>query len=273
MSNLLAAQRKSGAGAETATFRKARRLGRILLERAVSGWKPALLLVMIFLPWLWAGPAICAEAEQAQPSENQKKSQLQVREIRFEGNKTISSSEIKKILTTKEMKFRWFFKAPFDEKVFTEDLERIKKFYLAKGFYHMELLSHEIEPLVGNNIRIVIRLDEGPPMMVSELNLRIDGPSPDRWREEIVKILPIKAGSRFTTPGYRDIEKAARRAYCRSGIPQGKSGYAGSARQGIEPRHRFGRDSGRTCLHFRGRACRRQRIRFRQSDTTGDHLS
>ena len=223
MSNFSAAQVWSGARAEArdkSTFRKVSRLKHLLLKRAVSRWKPALLFVMIFLPLLWAGPAISAEAEQTQAPENPKKPQLQVREIRFEGNKSIASSEIKKILTTKEMKFRWFFKAPLDEKVFSEDLERIQTFYLSQGFYHMELVSHEIEPLVGSNVRIVIRLEEGPPMMVSELNLKIDGPSPESWREGIVKVLPIKAGKRFTTPGYKDIEKTSRRYLAERGYPK-----------------------------------------------------
>jgi outer membrane protein insertion porin family/translocation and assembly module TamA len=179
-----------------------------------------LLFLVVFLSLLWADIATRAETEQSQAPENPKKSQLQVREIRFEGNKTVSSSDIKKILTTKEMKFRWFFKAPFDETVFSKDLERIQKFYLSQGFYHMQLLSHEIEPLVGNNVRIVIRLDEGPPMMVSDLDLKIDGPSPDRWREEILKVLPIKTQKRFTTPGYKDIEKTARRYLAERGYPK-----------------------------------------------------
>lgn len=145
-----------------------------------------------------------------------------MREIRFEGNKTIPSSQLKKFLSTKERKFRWFFKAPLDEKAFSEDLERIPQFYLSQGFYHMQLISHEIETLVGNNVRIIIRLDEGPPMMVSDLNLKIDGPSAEKWREEIVKILPIKAEKRFTTPGYKDIEKVARIFLAARGYPKAK---------------------------------------------------
>lgn len=178
------------------------------------------MLIFLTPAWLWA--ASSPEAEQPQPSNKTRKPTLQVRQITFEGNRIISSSEIKKIMTTKEMKFRWFFKAPLDEQVFSEDLDRIKKFYLSQGFYHMQLLSHEIVPLVGNNVKIVIRLEEGPPVMVSEVNLNIDGPSPDKWRAEILKILPIQAGRRFTTPGYKDIEKASRRYLAERGYPKAK---------------------------------------------------
>ncbi|HYA41675.1 MAG TPA: BamA/TamA family outer membrane protein [Syntrophobacteraceae bacterium] len=180
------------------------------------------MFLLILLPHLWAGCSGAAEGEQSQAPENKQKPQLQVREIRFEGNKFVSSSELKKILSTKERKFRWFFKSPLDQKVFSEDLERIPQYYLSQGFYHMRLISHEIEPLVGNNVRIIIRLEEGPPMMVSELDLKIDGPSPERWREEIVRILPVRAGKRFTNPGYRDIEKIVRAWLARRGYPKAK---------------------------------------------------
>jgi len=182
----------------------------------------ARVFVFILLPLLWAGCGLADEVEQSQTPENNRKPQLQVRSIQFEGNKTIPSSDLKKILSTKEMKFRWFFKAPFDEAVFSKDLERIQQFYVSQGFYHMRLISHEIQPLVGNNVRILIRLEEGPPMMVSGLDLKIDGPSPEKWRTEIVKILPIQAGKRFTTPGYKDIEKAAKRYLAERGYPKAK---------------------------------------------------
>ncbi|MGA2405054.1 MAG: BamA/TamA family outer membrane protein [Syntrophobacteraceae bacterium] len=183
---------------------------------------PARVFLLVLLSLLWAGSVLAAEVEQSQAPENKRKPQLQVRSIRFEGNKTIAASELKKILSTKEMKFRWFFKAPLNETVLSEDLERIQQFYVSQGFYHMQLISHEIEPLVGNNVRVVFRLEEGSPMMVSELNLKIDGPSPEQWRKDIVKILPIQAGKRFTTPGYKDIEKVAKRYLAERGYPKAK---------------------------------------------------
>jgi outer membrane protein assembly complex protein YaeT len=183
---------------------------------------PARAFLLILLLLLWAGCTLAAEGDQSQAPENKQKPQLQVREIRFEGNTIIPTSELKKILSTKERRFRWFFKALLDEKAFSEDLARIPQYYLSQGFYHMRLISHEIEPLVGNNVRIIIRLEEGPPMMVSELNLKIDGPSPEKWSKEIIKILPIKAEKRFTSPGYKDIEKVSRIFLAERGYPKAK---------------------------------------------------
>lgn len=195
---------------------------RIQPGRVLDYKVPASLFLLIFIPLLWAGCVFAAKGNQPQASEKKGKSQLQVLKISFKGNKIIPTSTLKKILSTKEKKFRWFFKAPFDKKVFAEDLRRIPKFYMSQGFYHMRLLSHKVERLGGNNVKIVIRLMEGPPMKVSELDLRIDGPHPEKWRKEIIKIIPIKVGKRFTTPRYKDIEKAAGQFLAARGYPKAK---------------------------------------------------
>ena len=163
----------------------------------------------MFIPLLWAGCVFAADSKKSQLAEGRGKPKLQVLQICFDGNKSISSSALQKILETKEKKFRWFFKAPFDERVFSEDLKRIPEFYLSQGFYHMRLLSHKIQRLSGNDVKIVISLEEGPPMMIAKLDLRIDGPCPRKWRKELLQIFPVKTGKRFTTPGYKDIEKFA----------------------------------------------------------------
>jgi outer membrane protein assembly complex protein YaeT len=178
-------------------------------------------LILLLVPLLWCGCVFAAESEPPQVHGGKTKS-LQVLKISFRGNKTIASSALKKILSTKEKKFRWFFKAPFDPKVFSEDLKRIPEFYVSQGFYHMRLLSHEVEREGGNNVKIVIRLREGPPMLVGGLVLKIDGPCPGKWRTELLKIIPIKVGKRFTTPDYKDIEKFAGMFLAARGYPKAK---------------------------------------------------
>lgn len=164
-------------------------------------------MLLALLSLLWGGCVFAAKRSQPFVSGGKPEPKLQVLQISFRGNKLISSETLKKILTTKEKKFRWFFRAPFDESVFAEDIKRIPEFYLSQGFYHMRLLSHKILRVGGDNVKIVITLREGPPVIVAKLALSIDGPSPRKWRQELLKISPIKVAKRFTTPGYKDIEK------------------------------------------------------------------
>lgn len=208
---------RTGAFGQGGTFFCFRWAGRVLSPRLSIR-----LFLFAILVLIWTVCSFASEGEQVQPPRTDKKNQLQVTSIRFEGNKSISSGDLKKILTTKEKRFRWFSKAPFEEEAFKEDLQRIEKFYISQGFYHMELVSHKIEHLVGNNVRIVIRVEEGPPMQVTELDLKIDGPSPGNWKKEILKAIPLKTGERFTTPGYKDIEKLAMKFLSDQGHPKAK---------------------------------------------------
>ena len=79
--------------------------------------------------------------------------------------------------------------------------------YLSQGFYHMRVISHEIEPLVGNNVRMVIRLEEGPPMMVSELDLKIDGPSAENGARRSLKFFPLRLEKDLPHPNIRTSKK------------------------------------------------------------------
>lgn len=179
-------------------------------------------LFFLFVPMLWAGSAFAAKSNGLRPSAGAPQLRLQVLQITFRGNKSIASSTLKQIMSTKEKKFRWFFKAPFHEKVFAEDLKRIPEFYKSQGFYHMRLLSDAVLRVGGENVKIIIRLHEGPPVTVSRINLSIDGPCPEKWRKGLLRIIPLKVGKRFTTPGYRDIEKFAGIFLAARGYPKAK---------------------------------------------------
>jgi hypothetical protein len=63
---------------------------------------PARIFVLILLPLLWAGCLFAAKDGQSQACKNKQKPQLQVRQICFEGNKIISSSELEKSSAQRE---------------------------------------------------------------------------------------------------------------------------------------------------------------------------
>ena len=149
-------------------------------------------------------PMALATQEQTAPT-----ALPEVRFIKFKGAQTLSSSDLKNILKTKEKFLGLFTKAPLDEAVLAEDLERIKTYYQSQGFYHTQIQSYEAIPLLGREVLLEIQLDEGPPMVVSTLTLEVDEKSSGPWHQELLKLMPLHPGDRFSTPGYRDLEKAA----------------------------------------------------------------
>jgi len=182
-----------------------------LILRALIKFGLAVLLSVVWAPFVRCAQP---EASSAHPA--------QVRFIHIKGAHAFSAGEIKKILTTKEKWFRWLTSAPLDEKAFEEDLERIEKYYVSQGFYHARVVSHRIVHIIGNEVRIEIQIEEGPPMMVSEVNLSIGGDGSDRLREKLRKSLPLHPGDRFTTSAYQDIEKVLLAYFGDRGYPKAR---------------------------------------------------
>jgi outer membrane protein assembly complex protein YaeT len=149
-------------------------------------------------------PYACGAESNAPPPEERTR---QVKSIKFEGVHAFPVGELKKILTTKEKRFRWFTKAPLDDAQLNEDLERIEKFYRSRGFYHAKVVSHKVIPLGSDNVEVRIQIEEGPPMMVSSVSLRVEGESTGSWHDELLGLLPLKPGERFAIPTYQDVEK------------------------------------------------------------------
>lgn len=172
------------------------------------------LALAAFLLVVWAPCARGAESPESS------RETLQVRYIEFHGIHALQAGELKKVMETKEKRFRWFSKAPLKEADLNEDLDRIEKYYRSRGFYHVRLVSHKIVPLTGDNVKIEIEIEEGPPMVVSSVSLLVDGETEGSWHGELMGLLPLKPGERFEIPVYQDIEKVVLRHLGDWGYPK-----------------------------------------------------
>jgi outer membrane protein assembly complex protein YaeT len=146
----------------------------------------------------------------------------QVLLIHFEGVKHLSVKEIKKRFNTKEKRFHWFTKAALDDKVLAEDLKRLEQYYKSQGFYHMRVVSHKISPVIGNKMRLDIVVEEGPPLMVHAVHLKVNDQLEGPWHNQLNTLMPLKPGHRFTSEGYRDCEKMVLRFFGDWGYPKAK---------------------------------------------------
>lgn len=166
---------------------------------------------------------LAAPLSHAIPDPSPPTGPAQVRFIRFQGVKSFSDDELKRILGTKEKRFRWFTKAPLDDAVLAEDLERIISYYVSQGFYHARIVSHRVIPMVGDEVRVEIEIEEGPPMIISEVALSVNGDPSGPWQGDLLRLIPLQKGSRFTTPRYQDTEKAIVRFFSDWGYPKARA--------------------------------------------------
>jgi len=158
---------------------------------------------------------VYAAQEESSPAPS-----LEVRFIKFKGVHELSSNDLKQILSTKEKLLSLFTKAPLDEQILSDDLERIRTYYNSQGFYHARVEDHKIIHLFGNEIILEIQVNEGPPMKVSEVTLMVDGEATGPWHSELLRVMPLHPGNQFSTPGYQDVEKAVLRYLSDWGYPK-----------------------------------------------------
>ena len=125
----------------------------------------------------------------------------------------------------------------YDEVVLERDLNRIIRWYAARGYYDAEVISWEIDPpdamasdIVdsdtdcdregsdeGCTVSILITIDEGLPVLVSEINFTgIDG-LPTELQETIGDNVALTVGERFDEAYYEETKVRLARALTQAG--------------------------------------------------------
>lgn len=143
-----------------------------------------------------------------------------VRFIRFVGVKSLDASRLGKIMETQAKRFRWGQGNPLDETVLRRDVERIEKFYKSQGFYDARVLGHRLIPLGGREVILEITVKEGRPVIVESVDLTVDNAPFGPWHDDLLQVIPLKPGRRFTSSDFYDTEKRVREFLSDWGYPR-----------------------------------------------------
>ncbi|MDZ4713167.1 MAG: outer membrane protein assembly factor BamA [bacterium] len=103
--------------------------------------------------------------------------ELTVRNISFEGNKKISSGDLKGAMdeTTEKVWWKIWDGASFDKKKFEEDLKLIENYYKEKGYKDAIVVSNDLKILSSKeDVDIKIKVDEGKKYFVNEVKFEGD---------------------------------------------------------------------------------------------------
>jgi len=86
---------------------------------------------------------------------------VNVREITFEGNKSLESDDLQKVMETKEDRW-WRTDAFLDRSVLEDDLLRVVELYRNEGYIDARALGYDTEyDESGEKVDVTIRIDEG----------------------------------------------------------------------------------------------------------------
>ncbi len=138
--------------------------------------------------------------------ENQR---VKIKEIKFEGNKAISSRKIKKVMATSERKIYSFITGSgfYKKYEMLQDIEKIKDLYHDNGYLKVSIGEPKIDFSADKKwMTITIPISEGPQFKVS--SVKVDGIKDKKEEEEVKGLVNLKAGEIFSKKSMKkDIEK------------------------------------------------------------------
>lgn len=132
---------------------------------------------------------------------------VKIKEIKFEGNRAISSKKIKKVMSTSERKIYSFITGSgfYKKYEMLQDLEKIKDLYHDNGYLKVSVGEPKIEFSKDKKwMTIIIPISEGPQFKVSSVSLTGYEKSEEKEIKDLVK---LQVGQVFSKSRMRkDIE-------------------------------------------------------------------
>lgn len=137
------------------------------------------------------------------------------------GNHAVSSSDIEsKVATTASTKFLGLFRGVvrdyelFDRSVLERDLQRVERYYRARGYYDARARAGEVRYRNDQHVDVTIEVEEGRPVLVGGARIAgMDALAPaDAEAVRAALGDHVKLGAPFAEDPFRKAESAMRRA-------------------------------------------------------------
>ncbi len=150
----------------------------------------------------------CAGAKPPPTSGPLSPGEPKLRELKIEGAKAIPEKLIRsRIATASSSQLPLVGETHYyDESVLETDLERILRLYRSKGYYKVRIAEHQVVTVGDNEVEVILRIDEGPPTTVEELEISGLGEVPEPERSQVLSDLPLKQGDVFDEDAYNTLK-------------------------------------------------------------------
>ena len=175
--------------------------------------------------------------------------------LSFHGNTAVGASVLRAAMVTKARRWYevWKFWQPppaFEPATFEADLERLSQLYRNHGYYHV-LITHDLElPPQGDEVRVGIWVEEGPPVYVESVAVETgDEPKDPADRRLLLDHIPIARDQVFAQDRYERAYAYLRSWYREHGFARVKvirSAEVDVRRDAASVRYRI--DSGPACI-------------------------
>jgi outer membrane protein insertion porin family len=126
----------------------------------------------------------------------------------FRGNQAVSADDLRKTMATKARRWYEFWKfwrplPAFEPLTFRADLDKLVQLHRNRGYYHARI-TYDIElPTDGNDVRVVVYVEQGPPVFVESVTVSLEGAAlPESERALLLEHLPVARDQVFAEDAY-----------------------------------------------------------------------
>jgi len=163
-----------------------------------------LAVFLIGLLLLWCQPIFAIPIEDLDPARD-----WQLKGLTMTGNEHFSTRELLEALTTKTRPWYapWRALPPFDPDTFAADIERLVRFYQARGYYEAKV-SYDLEvDKTEAHVIANVAISESEPVTVAQISFEIsDRPELMAELNTLRHELPLTEGMVFTEENYQRAE-------------------------------------------------------------------
>ncbi|HMA94656.1 MAG TPA: POTRA domain-containing protein, partial [Polyangiaceae bacterium] len=154
-----------------------------------------------------------------------------LKKLQVEGNRALDDDDIEQIIASRASpRFLGVFYGVvydyevFDRFVLERDLERIERYYRARGFYRARVRAARVS-LKGRGAKVQIRVEEGPPVLVRRVDIHgleaLQPRAAARLRAAVGSKLPL--GKPFEEEAYQNARDELSRELSNLGYAYGKA--------------------------------------------------
>lgn len=132
--------------------------------------------------------------------------------LQFSGNEAVDDDELEQaVASTPSPRFLGLFRGViydyevFDRYVLERDLERVTRYYRARGYYHARVRAARVI-ISGRGARVYVQVEEGPPVLVRRVDVHGLDTLPAHEASRLRKVVEGKLalGSPFEEDGYKE---------------------------------------------------------------------
>jgi outer membrane protein insertion porin family len=143
-----------------------------------------------------------------------------VEKINLSGQKLFTEDELRTELLTKDRPWYrfWGERPTFDPVTLENDLERLRRYYEARGYYDVVVEHDLVVDEDTTRVTVEIRIKETMPVIISEIDVAVIGDLAPSERPTLPETLPVKSGDVFRESNYQQSEQQLREVFLRGGF-------------------------------------------------------